>query len=76
MCDADLGSLGSIKAALRGESLRIEKILIKKKHITIKEWNKINLDFIQNHKYFTKTAEKLFGETKKKNIEMYKEILE
>jgi hypothetical protein len=76
MCDADLGHLGTEKASLRGESLRLEIMMVNNKEISLKDWNKTNLNFYKNHKYFTKSAEKLFGSSKEKLIKMTEELFQ
>jgi uncharacterized protein len=74
MCDADLGHLGSEKYFLRAEGLRLELEQMNSKEIDVKAWNCGNIKFLENHNFFTKSAQKHFGEKKQNWINKMKEI--
>eukprot|EP01080_Neovahlkampfia_damariscottae_P004542 gene4542-7919_t len=74
MCDADLGHLGSNKYFLRAESLRLELESMNEKEIDLKAWNNGNIKFLENHKYFTKSANKHFKSIKESWIEKVKKL--
>ena len=75
MCDADLDYLG------RSDMIPVSTSLYKelKKNNTVKswnEWNRLQIKFITNHQYFTKTAMSLREVNKQKQIERIKKLLE
>ncbi len=68
MCDADLDYLG--RTDFVPVSINLYKELHDRNKIdSILEWNKMQRDFIKNHHYFTKTAQKLREVNKKKQLE-------
>jgi class 3 adenylate cyclase len=74
MCDADLDYLG------RSDMIPVSTSLYKelKKNNTVKswnEWNRLQIKFISNHQYFTKTAMSLREVNKQKQIERIKKLL-
>jgi adenylate cyclase len=75
ICDADLDYLG------RSDMIPVSTLLYKelKEHNKIaswNEWNKLQIKFISNHQYFTKTAMSLREVNKQKQIERIKKLLE
>ena len=75
MCDADLDYLG------RSDMIPVSTLLYRelKEHNMIKswnEWNRLQIKFITNHQYFTKTALSLREVNKLKQIERIKKLLE
>jgi hypothetical protein len=75
MCDADLDYLGRsdmipVSTLLYRELREINKIQ------SWNEWNRLQIKFITNHQYFTKTAMSLREVNKQKQIERIKKILE
>ena len=68
ICDADLDSLGRKDFFRRGNLLKSELEKVKGIRYTKKEWDSIQLNFIKNHKYFTKSARKLRDKSQKLNI--------
>lgn len=75
MCDADLDYLG------RSDMIPVSTSLYKelKKNNTVKswnEWNRLQIKFISNHQYYTKTAMSLREVNKLKQIERIKKLLE
>ncbi|MBU8893002.1 MAG: HD domain-containing protein [Bacteroidales bacterium] len=72
MCDADLDYLG--RADFVPVSINLYKEYHERKKIdSILEWNQMQLKFIKNHQYFTKTAQKLREVNKKKQLENIQE---
>lgn len=67
ICDADLDSLGRKDFIKRGLLLRKELEAQKAIFYTDNEWNKIQLNFISKHRYFTKSARKLRNSVQKIN---------
>jgi uncharacterized protein len=68
ICDADLDYLGRTDFFSIGDKLYEEMLAIG----TIKnseEWNKIQVNFLQQHHYFTPTAKRLREYQKEKNLE-------
>lgn len=75
MCDADMSHIGQKKYRGKAENLRKEREHhFDKKYLDI-EWQQTNLDFLQNHSFYTKTAKELFDERKAKNIKKVREQL-
>ncbi|MBN1952766.1 MAG: HD domain-containing protein [Bacteroidales bacterium] len=75
MCDADLDYLGRsdmipVSTLLYRELREISKIK------SWNEWNRLQIKFISNHQYFTKTAMSLREVNKQKQIERIKKLLE
>lgn len=75
MCDADLDYLG------RSDMIPVSTLLYRelKEHNKIgtwNEWNRMQIKFISNHQYFTKTAMSLREVNKQKQIERIKKLLE
>lgn len=75
MCDADLDYLG------RSDMIPVSNMLYKelkkyKKIGTWNEWNRLQIKFITNHQYYTKTAMSLREVNKQKQIERIKKLLE
>jgi class 3 adenylate cyclase len=75
MCDADLDYLGRsdmipVSNSLYRELKEMDKI------DSLKEWNKLQVNFISGHHYFTKTAQSLREINKQKQIERIKKLIE
>ena len=67
ICDADLNYLGRTDFFILGENLYKEMLAfgsIKNKE----EWNKVQVDFMQKHHYFTPTAVRQNNPQKEKNL--------
>ena len=74
ICDADLDYLGRDDFHAISDSLRREL----RDHGKIKSdrlWDEIQVKFLTQHKYFTKSAKKLRGEKKKKHLKEIKQRL-
>ncbi|MFP4025922.1 MAG: adenylate/guanylate cyclase domain-containing protein, partial [Thiohalospira sp.] len=71
MCDADLDYLGRIDFV--PVSINLYKELHERNKIdSIQEWNKLQIEFIKRHQYFTETAQKLREVNKNKQLENIK----
>jgi HD superfamily phosphodiesterase len=74
MCDADLDYLG--RSDMIPVSGNLYKELKKQNKIdNLNEWNKMQLKFISDHQYFTKTARNLREVNKQKQIERIKKLI-
>jgi len=73
--DADLASLGSENFEDFSSRLRQEWQHFCNELYTDKEWYQINYNFLNNHKFFTKEANRLFGPGKEVNLGRMKELL-
>lgn len=58
LCDADLYHLGTKDYSDKSNLLRMEWERCENKTFTESEWLKINIDFLTNHRFFTKYAKK------------------
>lgn len=67
LCDADLDYLGRIDFFVIGQKLRLEWELIGNK-ISLFEWYRLQMEFLKNHRYFTKSARFLRNERKNLNL--------
>ncbi len=68
MCDADLSHLGKQSYWDRTGRLRQELLLTRGKMMTEQDWVEFELDFMNNHRYFTTVAEELYNPRKLKHI--------
>lgn len=71
LSDADLDYLGRDDFDLLGNKLFLELLNLKKVH-SKNEWNKIQIEFMENHHYFSNTSIKLRQLKKEKNLELIK----
>ncbi len=67
LCDADLDYLGRTDFFIIGQKLRLEWELIGNK-ISLYDWYRLQLEFLKNHHYFTKSAQILRNERKNSNM--------
>jgi len=68
ICDADLSHLGKQSYWDRTSRLRQELLLTRGKMMAEHEWVQFELDFMNNHRYFTTVAEELYNARKLKHI--------
>lgn len=66
--DADMAHLGQKKYGTVVGNLRREREKFFKKDYKDLEWEKSNLEFLENHVFYTKTANDFFKKRKRKNI--------
>ena len=69
LCDADLFHLGTEEFTEKNKLLRDELIGFSKQDISKKQWRKMNISFLQNHKYFTDYCRRKLQPVKEKNLE-------
>lgn len=74
ICDADLDYLGRTDFFMIAHRLRQEWYDLGVKKTTLREWYLIQVDFLGNHNYWTKTAIDLREKGKQKNLKMIREI--
>lgn len=67
LCDADLDYLGRNDFFIIGMKLRLEWELCGNK-INLADWYKLQLEFLKNHHYFTRSAQILRNERKNLNM--------
>jgi len=67
LCDADMDYLGRPDFFMISHRLRYEWELLGKNY-KLKEWYKMQLEFLGNHRYYTRSARKLRNEGKEQNI--------
>ncbi|MEM9822510.1 MAG: Pycsar system effector family protein [Bacteroidota bacterium] len=73
--DADLNSIGSEVFLQNSSNLRQEWKVCCDTDYTDLEWLQNNLDFLEQHQYYSPEAQKLFGNTKKANLKKVKKML-
>ncbi|HYC40949.1 MAG TPA: Pycsar system effector family protein [Chitinophagaceae bacterium] len=69
LCDADLYHLGTDDFSDRSKLLREELSELSKKDFSKKEWRKLNINFLENHKYFTEYARRKLQPVKERNLQ-------
>lgn len=69
ICDADLFHLGTDEFSAKSKLLREELIGFSKQDISKKQWRKVNISFLQNHKYFTDYCRRNLQPVKEKNLQ-------
>lgn len=74
LCDADLDYLGRDVFFIRSTKLLHEWKIMGKHNYRLYEWLKIQIEFLENHKYYTKTSKELRAQTKQFNIDEIKEL--
>ncbi len=74
ICDADLDYLGRIDFIPVSNTL-FEELKVRDKIKSLNDWNKLQLAFISNHQYFTKTARKLREVNKQSQIERIRQLI-
>lgn len=68
ICDADLDYLGRDTFFIRSTKLHYEWKLMGRHNYTMVNWLKIQLEFLGNHTFYTKSAQKLREKTKQRTI--------
>lgn len=72
LCDADLFHLGTDEFKANNEQLRQELIEVSKEDISKKKWRKMNIAFMENHKYFTDYGKRKLQPVKEQHIQALK----
>lgn len=74
ICDSDLDYLGRDDFFVRSTKLLLEWKLLHIHNYSLSEWLNIQIDFLEEHQYYTETAKQLRDETKQKNTEEIREL--
>jgi len=69
LCDADLFHLGTDEFTAKNKLLRDELTGFSKQDISKKQWRKMNISFLENHKYFTDYGRRKLQPVKEKNLQ-------
>jgi predicted metal-dependent HD superfamily phosphohydrolase len=72
ICDADLFHLGTDQFTERNKLLREELVGFSKQDISKRQWRKMNISFLENHKYFTDYCRRKLHPVKERNLEELK----
>ena len=75
LCDADLDVLGREDFFISSFQLQLEWKIYGVMDTTLAEWIRFEIDFLENHKYYTTSAFKLRNEQKGKNLIAFKDLL-
>lgn len=75
ICDSDLDYLGRMDFIPISNSL-YKELSEQNKINSVDEWNRIQIEFITNHQYFTRTARRLRDVNKQKQIDRIKSQME
>jgi predicted metal-dependent HD superfamily phosphohydrolase len=75
LCDADLDVLGREDFFISSFQLQLEWKIYGVMDSTLSEWIRFEIDFLENHKYYTSSAFKLRNEQKVKNLKDFKDLL-
>jgi predicted metal-dependent HD superfamily phosphohydrolase len=75
LCDADLDVLGREDFFISSFQLQLEWKIYGVKDSTLSEWIRFEIDFLENHKYYTSSAFNLRNEQKGKNLKAFKDLL-
>ncbi len=73
LCDADLFHLGTDEFKNKNKLLRQELTGFSKQDISKKQWRKMNISFLESHKYFTDYGRRKLQPVKEKNLEELKD---
>ena len=68
MCDADTLNVGTIEYPIRSKLLRAERELVSGQEMLEIDWLKNELEFLNNHWFYTRYMQLNYNETKAKNI--------
>lgn len=75
ICDADLDYLGRNDFYMISHRLKHEWELHQIKETSLKEWYQLQVDFLKNHQFFTKSAIESRDACKQKNLQEILELL-
>ena len=74
LCDSDLDYLGRDYFFIRSTKLHYEWKLMGKHNYKMVEWLKLQVEFLEHHHFYTKSAQKLRGKTKQRIAEEIREL--
>ncbi len=72
ICDADLFHLGTDEFNIKNEELRQELTGFSGEDVSKKKWRKMNIAFMENHKYFTDYGRRKLQPVKDQHIKLLK----
>ena len=72
LCDADLFHLGTDEFNAKNEQLRQELTEFSKEEVSKKKWRKMNIAFLENHKYFTDYGRRKLQPVKEQHLDELK----
>jgi predicted metal-dependent HD superfamily phosphohydrolase len=75
ICDADLFHLSSDQCEYKSTRLREEWAILGDKKLTDEEWMRMNLEFMEGHRYHTPYGQTVLQQGKKKNIKRLRKHL-
>jgi len=75
LCDADLDYLGREDFFMIAHQLRYEWNTLDIRRTTLREWYELQIMFLENHQFFTKSAKALRDEKKAENLKQIKELV-
>ncbi len=75
LCDSDLDYLGREDFFMIAHQLQYEWNILNIRHTTLREWYELQIMFLGNHTFFTKSAQELRNEKKEDNLNQVKELV-
>jgi uncharacterized protein len=75
LCDADLDYLGRDDFFMIAQQLRYEWNVLNFRQTTLREWYELQIVFLENHRFFTRTAMEMREKTKAGNLRQIKELV-
>ena len=75
LCDADLDYLGREDFFMIAHRLQYEWNTLNIRKTTLREWYELQIAFLENHHFFTKSARMLRDEKKAENLKQIKELV-
>ena len=75
ICDADLDYLGREDFFMIAHQLKYEWNILEIRRTTLREWYEVQIQFLENHRFFTKSARQLRDKKKAINLEQVKELV-
>ena len=75
LCDADLDYLGREDFFMIAHQLQYEWNVLGVRPTTLREWYDLQIKFLEDHEFFTASAQKLRNEKKADNLKQVKELV-
>lgn len=75
LCDADLDYLGREDFFMIAHQLQYEWNILEIRKTTLREWYELQIMFLEEHTFFTLSAQKLRNEKKADNLKQVKELV-
>jgi HD superfamily phosphodiesterase len=75
LCDADLDYLGREDFFMIAHQLQYEWNILQIRPTTLREWYDLQIKFLEDHEFFTVSAQKLRNEKKADNLKQVKELV-